>query len=382
MNPKLFNMSKFRLDAFGIKNNSIDAERNDRIESEPELELELELSLTDYKTFLGTNCNPSEVIVSELRSLGTRMANDERAFMADPLGSTRVNNNNIRTRMVIMMRMMKGTVMVMVMGMDMGIIMGMDMDTDMDTMIRGKNRHGDDAHGHEEHGHEHDLTVGLAVLAGILCFFVVEKLLRVAGGSGSHGHAHHSHDDLVARKKKDDDADFGAENATSVGAAAAAPGPPLILGLRPGAILNMVADTVHNFTDGMALAAAFQASDAIGLTMTIAVLVHEVPHEVGDFSVLVSQGLSKWGALRAQFVSALGALAGCGFGLAVSSSQPAAILSFTAGGFIYIALVSIVPELLEEPATVSNTILQTLAACCGIYMMIVIADLEAASHAH
>lgn len=245
----------------------------------------------------------------------------------------------------------------------------------------GSNEHGHShghSHGHlheEESGeHVHDLTVGLAVLGGILSFFLIEKLLRVAGrSSGMHGHSHN--DDPVARKKKDDDApDVDEHEQHHI--------TPLIFGLRPGAILNMAADTVHNFTDGMALAAAFQTGDAVGLTMTIAVLVHEVPHELGDFAVLLAQGFSKWGAFRAQFVSAIGALLGCYFGVAVSSSQPAVILSFTAGGFIYIALVSIVPDLLEEPATLTNTFLQCLAACAGIYMMIIIADLEAQTHAH
>jgi len=204
-------------------------------------------------------------------------------------------------------------------------------------------------HGTEEYEHMHDNSVGLGVLAGILTFFFMEKFLRVVGGGG-HGHSH-----------------SGKEKPKLGGS---------FFGLKPGAILNMAADTVHNFTDGMALAAAFQASPKLGMTMTAAVLVHEIPHEVGDYAVLLSQGLSKWGALQAQFVSAIGALLGCWFGLVVSSQEPVGVLAFTAGGFIYISAVSIIPEILQEEATLWNTIAQCLSFSAGIALMILIAEFE------
>mmetsp|Transcript_11793 Transcript_11793/g.19218 ORF Transcript_11793/g.19218 Transcript_11793/m.19218 type:complete len:396 (-) Transcript_11793:16-1203(-) len=219
----------------------------------------------------------------------------------------------------------------------------------------GGHDHGD--HSHHDHGsehHVHDNTIGLCILSGILSFFVIEKCLRMLGRP-AHGHSHSK--DKLKRTESE-----GSSR--------------LVFGLKPGAILNMGADAVHNFTDGMAIAAAFQVSSQVGFTMTVACLFHEIPHEVGDYAVLISQGFTRWGAFKAQFVSATGAFLGCWFGLVASSNEPTIILAFTAGGFIYVSLVAIVPELLEGPVTAGSLISQTLAMCLGIYMMVLIADFE------
>ena len=73
-------------------------------------------------------------------------------------------------------------------------------------------------------------------------------------------------------------------------------------------MLNIAADTVHNFTDGLALGAAFVHSRKLGLSTTLAVLLHEVPHEVGDFAILLSQGFTPKSALLTQFVSGMNTL--------------------------------------------------------------------------
>lgn len=77
------------------------------------------------------------------------------------------------------------------------------------------------------------------------------------------------------------------------------------------------ADFTHNITDGLAMSASFYASPTIGATTTVAVFFHEIPHEVGDFALLVQSGFSKRAAMGAQFVTALGALLGTLIGIAV-----------------------------------------------------------------
>jgi len=215
-------------------------------------------------------------------------------------------------------------------------------------------------HGEDAEPHVHDLSVGLAVLAGIMVFYVVEKFLRLAGqqsGAGGHGHSH-------GPKGEEKSPEIEVHD--------------LFLGIRPAAILNMVGDALHNFTDGLSIAAAFQSSRAMGLTVTLAMFLHEIPHEVGDYAVLVSQGLSRWGAFKAQFVSALGALLGCWFGLVVGSDQPVFILAFTAGGFVYIAMSSILPQLIEDSTSGAlDIVFQACAMSLGIYMMVLIAGIEA-----
>merc|ERR1712137_185314 len=87
--------------------------------------------------------------------------------------------------------------------------------------------------------------------------------------------------------------------------------------VKLGGYLNLIADFTHNITDGLALSSSFYASPTIGATTTVAVFFHEIPHEVGDFALLVQSGFSKRAAMGAQFVTALGALLGTCIGIAV-----------------------------------------------------------------
>jgi len=130
----------------------------------------------------------------------------------------------------------------------------------------------------------------------------------------------------------------------------------------------------------MAIAAAFKVSESAGISMTVAVLFHEIPHEVGDFAVLVNQGMTKWQAFGAQFVSAIGAFMGCLFGVWFTSAQPTFVLSFTGGGFVYVALASIMPDLLEHNSSLMETVSQLLMMCIGISFMVVIAIFEPHEH--
>lgn len=130
---------------------------------------------------------------------------------------------------------------------------------------------------------------------------------------------------------------------------------------------NNSADFTHNITDGLALSSSFYASPTIGATTTVAVFFHEIPHEVGDFALLIQSGFSKRAAMGAQFITALGALLGTLIGIAVqeyggsgggelgrsegimgtSLSWGDMLLPFTAGTFLYVGTVAVIPELLE-----------------------------------
>lgn len=77
------------------------------------------------------------------------------------------------------------------------------------------------------------------------------------------------------------------------------------------------ADFTHNITDGLAMSASFYASPTIGATTTVAVFFHEIPHEVGDFALLVQSGFTKRQAMGSQFITAIGALLGTLIGIAV-----------------------------------------------------------------
>lgn len=81
--------------------------------------------------------------------------------------------------------------------------------------------------------------------------------------------------------------------------------------------MSSSADFTHNITDGLAMSASFYASPTIGATTTVAVFFHEIPHEVGDFALLIQSGFSKRAAMASQFVTAIGALMGTLIGIAV-----------------------------------------------------------------
>lgn len=216
------------------------------------------------------------------------------------------------------------------------------------------------SHSHDHGEHAHDMSVGLWVLAGIVTFLLVEKVVRIA--KGGHGHSH------KVEKKSDD------KKKKSAGGDKPEPKEIKVAGY-----LNLAADFSHNFTDGLAIGSSYLAGNTVGLVTTVTILLHEVPHEIGDFAILVQSGVSKKNAMLLQLTTAVGALLGTAISLLAQNSLMATqwILPFTAGGFIYIALVSVIPELLdEEKPNFKQTVLQIAAMLGGVFMMVLIAEYE------
>ncbi|KAF8386777.1 hypothetical protein PRIPAC_75919, partial [Pristionchus pacificus] len=249
--------------------------------------------------------------------------------------------------------------------------------------------HAAHGHSHGEGGHAHDMSVGGGVLAGILVFFLVEKFVRIVRGEGGHGHSHgHSHggkkdkqsDDESDKKndkkeKKDDKKCVEEKKEENIKVERQRPVNEV------AAYLNLVADFAHNFTDGLAIGASFLAGSTIGFVTMITVLVHEVPHEIGDFAILIQSGYTRRKAMGMQLVTAAGAMSGCVLSLLSAdgslsdAAASSAILPFTAGGFIYIATVSVIPELLEN-SNVWQTMKEVVALLLGIFLMYLIAIYE------
>jgi len=142
--------------------------------------------------------------------------------------------------------------------------------------------------------------------------------------------------------------------------------------------LNLAADFAHNFTDGLAIGASFLVGRPVGIITTLTILLHEVPHEIGDFAILIQSGCSKKKAIMLQLTTAVGALAGVLTSLIAEGSGVSTgvwILPFTAGGFIYIATVSVIPELLQD-SKFGQTVKEIIAMFVGVYMMVLIAAYE------
>jgi zinc and cadmium transporter len=121
--------------------------------------------------------------------------------------------------------------------------------------------------------------------------------------------------------------------------------------IHPFAYMNLFGDGVHNFIDGLVIAASFVSSIELGIVTSLAVAFHEVPQEIGDFGVLVYGGFKKSKALFMNFATAITAVIGGIVGYYLSSYVGGSmiyLLPFTAGGFIYIAASDLIPELRKE----------------------------------
>ncbi len=146
------------------------------------------------------------------------------------------------------------------------------------------------------------------LFAGFILFFLLEKFL----------HWHHCHEE-------------GCE-------------------VHPVSYLILFGDGVHNFIDGLVIAASFVVSIPFGFVTTLLIIGHEVPQELGDFAVMVHAGFEKKKALLYNFVAQLTAVFGglVGYFFSVSAGSVAFLLPFAAGGFIYIAASDLVPELHKQ----------------------------------
>ncbi|RLU23386.1 hypothetical protein DMN91_003590 [Ooceraea biroi] len=144
----------------------------------------------------------------------------------------------------------------------------------------------------------------------------------------------------------------------------------------------VMGDGLHNFTDGMAIGAAFSANIAGGFSTAIAVLCHELPHELGDFAVLLKAGMSTKQAIFYNLLSSVLCLFGMIFGVLLGSTPAATnwVFAAAAGIFIYIALVDMIPELSSNHSADSGSrwqlIWQALGLLTGLGIMLLIAAYE------
>ena len=135
--------------------------------------------------------------------------------------------------------------------------------------------------------------------------------------------------------------------------------------------MNLLGDGIHNFTDGIIIAASFIINIPFGIVTTIAIIAHEIPQELGDFGVLVYGGFKRAKALFFNFLFALTAVIGAVAGYFLSSISEGLhiyLLPFAAGGFIYIAASDLVPELHKEP-DLKKSALSFLFFLLGILFM-------------
>ncbi|MBI2048146.1 MAG: ZIP family metal transporter [Parcubacteria group bacterium] len=192
----------------------------------------------------------------------------------------------------------------------------------------------------------------LLIIGGILIFFALEKFL----------HWHHSHGHEF---KEEEHLDGTTKNAEENH-------------IRPLGYLILISDGVHNFIDGIIIAASYFISIEVGIATTIAVILHEIPQEIGDFGVLLHSGFSKMKALMVNFISALFAVLGAALVLFIGEAGERLVvfaIPLAAGAFLYIAGSDLVPEL-HKTTKLSHSLLQFIAVCVGIAAMVALLFLE------
>jgi len=112
------------------------------------------------------------------------------------------------------------------------------------------------------------------------------------------------------------------------------------------------------------------------------VFFHEIPHEIGDYGILIRNGLTHSQAIKVQILTAIASIIGCICGIVLDSfhlddiSISTWVLPITAGGFIYISLVDVVADLIKTEPSLIDTILQMICLCAGVGMMVVVSLLE------
>ena len=180
---------------------------------------------------------------------------------------------------------------------------------------------------------QNTILASILIISGILIFFIIEKFF--------HWHHHGEDED----KKK--------------------------FHIHPVGKLILFSDGVHNFIDGMIIGASFLISVPVGLATTLAVILHEIPQEIGDFAVLLHAGYTKMRALWLNFLSALLSIAGvlAVFILDKEQSFTAWILPIAAGGFIYVAVADLIPEL-QKTKKLKYSILQIISVITGVLVMV------------
>lgn len=148
--------------------------------------------------------------------------------------------------------------------------------------------------------------------------------------------------------------------------------------VHPVGKLLLLSDGIHNAIDGLVIGASFIVSIPIGIATTIAVILHEIPQEIGDFMVLLHVGYQKKRALWLNFLSALSAVLGTIFAFVLGQSGEGFItwiLPVTAGGFIYIAVADLIPEL-HKTKEIKHSIPQIIVVILGVLMMLALLLVE------
>ncbi|KAJ4432138.1 hypothetical protein ANN_20754 [Periplaneta americana] len=227
------------------------------------------------------------------------------------------------------------------------------------------------------------MNKGLWVLAGLLIFIILEKVFTSMPGSKefdkTNADLHAKQDDGYSLNNNVKGLANGYANGhckmeEETDMKKSLTSPITSTSIKVSGYLNLMANSFDNFTHGLAVGGSFLVSFPHGVLTTLAILLHEIPHEVGDFAILLKSGFSRWDAARAQIATATTGIMGALTAVMLSGATTTVeartswILPFTAGGFLHIALVTVLPDLLQEENP-KESLLHLLSLLGGIGVM-------------
>lgn len=141
------------------------------------------------------------------------------------------------------------------------------------------------------------------------------------------------------------------------------------------AVISLVGDFIHNFTDGLSIGVSYAADYKLGMVTTAAMFFHEIPHEVGDFAILSQLNFTVLQIVGLQCLTGLGAIAGTILGSLVGSVYMNGCLAVTTGGFLYFSINGLLTEL-KRVNTIGEMLLCFISSTLGLYLMHVFALFE------
>jgi zinc and cadmium transporter len=206
-----------------------------------------------------------------------------------------------------------------------------------------------------ERGHD-PKGLFVALLAGLLGFFLLEKAELYRHGhhhEGDHPHHHHHHG-------------FDAEQAGRGGTSV------------------LVGDSIHNFCDGVIIAAAFVADTRLGIVTALAIVAHEVPQEVGDYIVLLNAGFTRSRALAYNALSGLAGVVGGVVGYVLVPSMQEVfpyLLVVAASSFLYVAVADLLPQL-QRRLPWRETAAQVAWIALGLVIVVAAGAMVHGAHGH
>ena len=187
----------------------------------------------------------------------------------------------------------------------------------------------------------------LLICWGIISLFILEKIINYSENKNSEIDHNHKHEG-----KNIEEHNHGHDHNHN----------------HSNIAISLIGDFIHNLTDGMAIGAGFNKNLKLGVSLSLSIFFHEIPHEIGDFSYLLKQNMNINNAIISQMITGLGSFMGVYLSFTIGEKYSDKIISFASGAFLYLAINTIMGDLKHSNSFI-HIILQGIAFAFGVYIL-------------